>query len=230
MIFVILIGATLFSLVFRGLGGDALVHRVLSDLPGGTSGAILAGVVFNALLITRAPLQLFQAIQTTLLPHLSTLQTSENEEEFRHALRVIVAAIAGFAALVVLGLAAIGPWAMGVLFGGGFEYERVGLVLVGLGMGFHLTSGTLNQAALARGRAAWAAGAWLAAAALFLIWLAFSPLSDELLAVEVGYAASTAALAASLWWIERLPSGTSLGMIAVGASDDRLPRQRGEVR
>ena len=42
MIFVILIGATLFSLVFRGLGGDDMVHRALADLPGGTAGAILA--------------------------------------------------------------------------------------------------------------------------------------------------------------------------------------------
>ena len=42
MIFVILIGATLFSLVFRGLGGDNIVHRTLADLPGGTAGAILA--------------------------------------------------------------------------------------------------------------------------------------------------------------------------------------------
>src|SRR5215217_3301502 len=33
--------------------------------------AALAGFVFNVLLITRAPLQLFQAIQTSLLPHLS---------------------------------------------------------------------------------------------------------------------------------------------------------------
>ncbi|MCZ7660074.1 MAG: TRAP transporter large permease subunit [Xanthobacteraceae bacterium] len=41
MIFVILIGATLFSLVFRGLGGDELVHRGLADLPGGAGGAIL---------------------------------------------------------------------------------------------------------------------------------------------------------------------------------------------
>ena len=42
MIFTILIGATLFSLVFRGLGGDDMVHRALSDLPGGAAGAILA--------------------------------------------------------------------------------------------------------------------------------------------------------------------------------------------
>jgi len=42
MIFTILIGATLFSLVFRGLGGDDMVHRALIDLPGGAAGAILA--------------------------------------------------------------------------------------------------------------------------------------------------------------------------------------------
>jgi tripartite ATP-independent transporter DctM subunit len=42
MIFLILIGATLFSLVFRALGGDAMVHRALSDLPGGVNGAVLA--------------------------------------------------------------------------------------------------------------------------------------------------------------------------------------------
>jgi tripartite ATP-independent transporter DctM subunit len=42
MIFLILIGATLFSLVFRALGGDDMVHRALSNLPGGASGAVLA--------------------------------------------------------------------------------------------------------------------------------------------------------------------------------------------
>jgi len=42
MIFVILIGATVFSLVFRGLGGDSLVERTLTNLPGGVAGAVLA--------------------------------------------------------------------------------------------------------------------------------------------------------------------------------------------
>ena len=42
MIFLILIGATLFSLVFRALGGDDMVHRVLGRLPGGVNGAVLA--------------------------------------------------------------------------------------------------------------------------------------------------------------------------------------------
>ncbi|MEJ2376000.1 MAG: TRAP transporter large permease subunit [Pseudolabrys sp.] len=42
MIYLILIGATVFSLVFRALGGDVLVHGALTDLPGGVNGALLA--------------------------------------------------------------------------------------------------------------------------------------------------------------------------------------------
>lgn len=41
MVFVILIGAAMFSLVFRGFGGDELIENFLSDLPGGALGALL---------------------------------------------------------------------------------------------------------------------------------------------------------------------------------------------
>ncbi|MGH8866058.1 MAG: TRAP transporter large permease subunit, partial [Burkholderiales bacterium] len=40
MVFLILLGASLFSLVFRGLGGDDLVHELLTGLPGGKHGAL----------------------------------------------------------------------------------------------------------------------------------------------------------------------------------------------
>ncbi|MCF3933630.1 TRAP transporter large permease subunit [Acuticoccus sp. M5D2P5] len=42
MVFVILIGAALFSLVFRGLGGDELVREALEGMPGGALGAMIA--------------------------------------------------------------------------------------------------------------------------------------------------------------------------------------------
>jgi tripartite ATP-independent transporter DctM subunit len=45
MIFLILMGATLFSLVFRGLGGDVMVERALTNLPGGVAGATLAVMI-----------------------------------------------------------------------------------------------------------------------------------------------------------------------------------------
>ena len=41
MVFVILIGASMFSLVFRGFGGDAVVEKFLATLPGGPLGAML---------------------------------------------------------------------------------------------------------------------------------------------------------------------------------------------
>ena len=40
MIFVIILAAQLFSLVFRGLGGDEMVHQFLSTIPGGGTGAL----------------------------------------------------------------------------------------------------------------------------------------------------------------------------------------------
>ncbi|MBN1378349.1 MAG: TRAP transporter large permease subunit [Gammaproteobacteria bacterium] len=41
MVFMILIGAAFFSLVFRGFGGDTAVHEFLTQLPGGKIGAML---------------------------------------------------------------------------------------------------------------------------------------------------------------------------------------------
>lgn len=40
MVFAIFIGASIFSLVFRGYGGDDAIHEFLSQLPGGVFGAI----------------------------------------------------------------------------------------------------------------------------------------------------------------------------------------------
>jgi tripartite ATP-independent transporter DctM subunit len=50
MVFMILIGASLFSLVFRGYGGDRLVQDLLLSLPGGVFGAMLTVMVLMFLL------------------------------------------------------------------------------------------------------------------------------------------------------------------------------------
>ncbi|MCB1691639.1 MAG: TRAP transporter large permease subunit [Pseudomonadales bacterium] len=41
MVFFILVGASIFSLVFRGYGGDDLVHHVFTNMPGGVVGATI---------------------------------------------------------------------------------------------------------------------------------------------------------------------------------------------
>jgi len=50
MVFLILIGASLFSLVFRGYGGDDGVRAVLEALPGGVIGAVLVVMLVMFLL------------------------------------------------------------------------------------------------------------------------------------------------------------------------------------
>lgn len=50
MVFLILIGASLFSLVFRGFGGDEVITDLLTDLPGGTLGAMLVVMLVMFLL------------------------------------------------------------------------------------------------------------------------------------------------------------------------------------
>ena len=66
----------------------------------GARGAALAGVVFNVLLIARAPLQLFQAVQTSILPHLTRLRAGGETDPFRRSVNLTLLAIAGFAACV----------------------------------------------------------------------------------------------------------------------------------
>ena len=44
-VFVILIGASMFSLVFRGFGGDEMIEHFLSNLPGGLYGALFVVMI-----------------------------------------------------------------------------------------------------------------------------------------------------------------------------------------
>jgi TRAP-type mannitol/chloroaromatic compound transport system permease large subunit len=50
MVFMILIGASVFSLVFRGYGGDEGVQVILEALPGGVIGAVVAVMLVMFLL------------------------------------------------------------------------------------------------------------------------------------------------------------------------------------
>ncbi|MFK8029250.1 MAG: TRAP transporter large permease subunit [Gammaproteobacteria bacterium] len=50
MVFMILLGASVFSLVFRGFGGDDVVHDALTNLPGGKVGALIVVMLVMFLL------------------------------------------------------------------------------------------------------------------------------------------------------------------------------------
>ena len=186
------------------LNAGPLLVKATAD----SGGAALAGFTFNVLLIARAPLQLFQAVQTSILPHLTRLRAtrevgdarSEGEHDpFARSVNLTLAAIAGFAGVVALVMLAAGPQVMELLFGGDFDYERGGLVLVAIGMGLYLSAATLNQALLAHARAPQSAACWVAAAAAFVLFLVLVEFDDRVLQVEVAFIGAAGLLGGSLY-------------------------------
>jgi O-antigen/teichoic acid export membrane protein len=90
-----------------------------TDLNGG-----LVGFVFNVMLIVRAPLQLFQAVQTSILPHLTGMETRRDQAGVRRAVATTIALAGAFGLAVAVGLLAIGPPVMGIVLGHkGFHYQ-----------------------------------------------------------------------------------------------------------
>jgi O-antigen/teichoic acid export membrane protein len=189
-----------FALAVSGimLSEQTILNAAVLTVDATSTNRALAGVVFNVLLIARAPLQLFQAIQTSLLPHLTGLEATEGHDAFARAIRITIRAIAAFAAAVALGLLIIGPFVMSHLFGQHYDYNRFGLALIGLGMGMHLTSGALNQAVLARDQARTATICWAVAAVVFVAWMFLPVVGEELLRTEIGYLGATSLLALML--------------------------------
>ncbi len=111
-----------------------LPQRRAADHPR-PEGAAAAGFIFNVLMIARAPLQLFQAVSTSILPHLTTLHTSEErgQPSTRSTARC---------GMVLLGdrrlhrrssrwsSSIAGPQLMQLAFSDKFTYDRAGLLLV----------------------------------------------------------------------------------------------------
>ena len=174
----------------------------------GLQGAAAAGFIFNVLMIARAPLQLFQAVSTSILPHLTSLHTStdpDSEREFHRSVRGVLLGVAAFAAFTAIVVLIAGPHLMQIAFSKKFTYDRTGLLLVTLGMGLYLGSVTLNQACVAQGQVRRAAARWLGCAAFFILWNFLPIVSNEFRRVEIGFALTAGVLFALLYAIYRRP-------------------------
>lgn len=150
-------------------------------------GAFAAAAVINLLVIARAPMQLFQSIATSLLPHLSKLHTAADFKTYRHSVRVTLLAISGFAAVSALVMVIAGPTIMEIVFGKKYVFDRVDLVAITVGMGVYLCASTLNQTALAAKKTGKAVACWLVATTFFVIWEYGAFVSDPLDRVAIGY-------------------------------------------
>jgi O-antigen/teichoic acid export membrane protein len=170
-------------------------------------GAAGVGFIFNVLMLARAPLVLFQAISTSLLPHLTNLRSRElegGEDAFRLSIRITLGAVAVFASLTLVVTALAGPALMQAAFSSKFAYDRVDLLIVALGMGLYLGAVTLNQSALARGQVRYSALCWIGCAIAFVVWTLL-PVMDPFRRVEVGFAGAAALLCLMTYILYRRP-------------------------
>jgi O-antigen/teichoic acid export membrane protein len=198
------------------LNAGPLITRGLQD-------AAAAGFIFNVLMLARAPLQLFQAVSTSILPHLTSLHTStapDSEREFHRSVRGVLLGITAFTLFTAFVVLADGPHLMQIAFSKEFEYDRPGLLLVTLGMGLYLASVTVNQACLAQGQVRRAAVRWISCAAFFILWNFLPIVSDEFRRVEIGFALTAGVLFALLYLVYRRPHGRLEDIPREGSSEE----------
>jgi O-antigen/teichoic acid export membrane protein len=189
----------------------------------GFEGAAAAGYIFNVMMIARAPLQLFQAVSTSILPHLTSLHAkgdAESRAEFHRSVRMVLLALAAFTALVALVVLVAGPQLMQLAFSKKFTYDRAGLLLVTLGMGLYLSSVTVNQACVAQGQVRRAAARWIGCAAFFIAWCLLPFISEEFRRVEIGFAATAGLLLTLLFTIYRRPHERAEDVPLVGSTEE----------
>lgn len=178
-------------------GGPLLVL-----IAGGSNAARDAGVVFAATLLLRAPVFLFQGVQASLLPSLTTFEARGHHAEARRATVVTASILAAFAGMVALAALVGGPLVMSLLYGDEFSVTSVDLAILALGIGGFLAAGTFCQALLARARTGIAAGCWLSGAVLFVaaeLLLSGPVMHRVCLAFAVGSLLAAALTIASVW-------------------------------
>jgi O-antigen/teichoic acid export membrane protein len=189
----------------------------------GVEGAAAAGFIFNVLMLARAPLQLFQSVSTSILPHLTSLHASaepDSEREFHHTVRMVLLGIVAFTALMVVVVLIAGPKCMQIAFSDKFTYDRAGLLLVAVGTGLYLASVTLNQACIAQGQVRRAAARWITCAALFIAWNFVPLVSDEFRRVEIGFLLAAGVLFSLLYYVYRRPHGRAEDVPAPGSPEE----------
>jgi O-antigen/teichoic acid export membrane protein len=167
-----------------------------------------AGRFLNGLIIARVPLFLFQAVQASLLPRLSSLAGAGRIAEFRNGmwnLMMVTVAIGGIASI---GAFAVGPQVVLLMFGEEFELDHRTLGLLALGCALYMIASALGQAVIALSGHRWVALSWAIGVVAFVVTAAVAA-DDLFLRVELGLLAGSGAavLAMALALIARLGSG-----------------------
>lgn len=181
--------------------------------------ADLAGRFLPAVIVSRIPLFLFQAVQAALLPKLAALASAGRLGDFRNGLRRLLVVVAGLAVVGTIGGWAIGPFVVKIMSGPQFELSHRTLGLLAAGSGFYMLALAVAQAVIALGGHRDQAVGWVAGLSVLLLtaWVA----SDDLyLRVELALlCGSLAALCVMTALLVRRLSAVSQAAMEVEAGE-----------
>ena len=177
------------------LGGSIFAAALVNagpltvDILGDSQDAIRVTQFGNAVLLTRVPLFLFQAVQAALLPRLTRLAARGDLAEFKIGFRRLVVLVIGVGVFGTIGAFLFGPFFLDLVYGGGID--RRTLTLLALASAIYMMALAIAQAVIAlRGHRLVALG-WLLSFLSYVI-CAWKVSQDLFLRVEVALVVSSA--------------------------------------
>ena len=176
------------------LGGSvfaaALVNAgpITVDILGDSTDAVRVTQFGNAVLLTRVPLFLFQAVQAALLPRLARLAAQGNLDEFKVGFRRLVVLVIGVGIFGTVGSFAVGPFFLELVYGGGID--RHTLTLLALASGIYMMALAIAQAVIALNGHRLVAFGWFFSFASYVL-CAWTISQDLFLRVEVALVVSS---------------------------------------
>jgi len=178
-----LLGGSLFAAALVNAG------PLTVDILGDSQDAIRVTQFGNAVLLTRVPLFLFQAVQAALLPRLTRLAARGDLVEFKIGFRRLVVLVIGVGVFGTIGAFLFGPFFLDLVYGGGID--RRTLTLLALASAIYMMALAIAQAVIAlRGHRLVALG-WLLSFLSYVI-CAWKVSQDLFLRVEVALVVSSA--------------------------------------
>ena len=176
-----LLGTSLLGAVVVNTGAVAV--ETLSD----EADRDRAGAFLSAIIVARAMLFLFAAVQAVLLPQLTTHAARGEIDMFVAVLRRVVVAVGGVGVVGTIACGAVGPWALQVVFGSEFVVSRPIFTTLALASGVYMVALVLTQAVVALDRHRATLGAWAASAVSQVLVLGVTARVSLWWAVAVGF-------------------------------------------
>jgi len=128
------------------------------------SDAALAGQILACLSIARIPVFAYQVLQILYLPRLSADWKSGDTGAARRTLSIALGAAVVVGVIVVAGMALLGQWVTGLLFGSDLVLSLPGVVLVSAGVALFIVALVASDGALATGGHTLVVRSWAIAA------------------------------------------------------------------